>query len=160
MFNPFFDFRNSPLSRILPNIHLRLFLWKLRPTFWKIWNSMSTEICSRRMPTSFWGRLLSKHGPTPMLKCETRTNNASNNISLDAAFETKKKWFCEILDDPWMFPDEFWWILISKLFFDFERIFMGFHWFLGAAGPPLPIASFSLCFAGVLRAPPIPPISL
>ena len=46
-------------------------------------------------------------------------------------------WFCEIVDDPWWFLDEFWWVLISfPLFFEGFKDFAGF---LCAAGPPVPV---------------------
>ena len=45
---------------------------------------------------------------------------------------SSEKWFCEIVDDPWRFLDEFWWVLISfPLFFEGFQDFVGF---LGASG--------------------------
>ena len=44
------------------------------------------------------------------------------------------KWFCEIVDDPWGFLDELWWILISAPLFSKDlKDLVGF---LRAAGPP------------------------
>ena len=63
--------------------------------------------------------------------------------------KSSEKWFCEIVEDPWWFLDEFLWVLSISfpVFFKFED----FGGFFGAAGPPVPVVfwcSLSLCFAG------------
>ena len=69
-------------------------------------------------------------------------------------------WFCEIVDDPWWFLDEFWRILIS--FPLFRKIAKGFVGFL--AGPPVPVVQLAFVFpvfrGGLRRLPPNLPISL
>ena len=57
------------------------------------------------------------------------------------------KLFCEIVDDPWWFLDEFWWVLVS--FHGFSKDLTDFFGFLGAAGPPVavvPLAFVSIVF--------------
>ena len=47
---------------------------------------------------------------------------------------SSEKLFCEIVEDPCLFLEELWWVLISLLLF--FREFNGFRcFFLGAAGP-------------------------
>jgi hypothetical protein len=63
--------------------------------------------------------------------------------------KSSAKWFCEIVDDPWWFLDEFCWVLISFLLF-FEG-FQDFVGFLGAAGRPVavvPLAFFLVSLGG------------
>ena len=45
--------------------------------------------------------------------------------------------FCEIVEDPWWFLEEFWWVLISfPLFFEGFKDFVGFlGWSPVASGP-------------------------
>ena len=50
-----------------------------------------------------------------------------------------KKWFCEIVDDPWWVLNEFWCVLVSfPLFFE---AFTGFRWFPAYPADPLSQAS-------------------
>ena len=57
--------------------------------------------------------------------------------------QSSEKLFCEFVDDPWSFLDEFRWVLISfPLFFKGYKDFAG-H--LGAAGPP-PVLVVPLAF--------------
>ena len=58
--------------------------------------------------------------------------------------KSSEKWFCEIVDDPWWFLDEFCWVLISFLLF-FEG-FKDFAGFLCAAGPPAPVVPLASVF--------------
>ena len=51
--------------------------------------------------------------------------------------KSHEKLFCEIVEDPWWFLDEFWWALMGfPLFFEGFKDFAGF---LGAAGPPVAV---------------------
>ena len=58
--------------------------------------------------------------------------------------KSNEKWFCDIVDDPWWFLDEFWWVLISfPLFFEGFEDFAGF---LCAAGHPVPVVPMASVF--------------
>ena len=55
-----------------------------------------------------------------------------------------EKLFCEIVEDPWWFLDEFWWVLISfSLFFEGFKHLAGF---LGDAGPPVAVVPLAFVF--------------
>ena len=95
--------------------------------------------------------VISAAGPRPACPC---------GLVFDFVAKWIKKWFCEILDDRWLFLDEFWWVLVS--FPMILKGFMGFRWFLGAAGPPVPIVPLAfvfLVFGGGFKEhpPPKPP---
>ena len=57
---------------------------------------------------------------------------------------SNEKWFCEIVDDPCWFLEEFWWVLIS--FPLVSKDLENFVGFLGAAGPPPPMVLLACVF--------------
>ena len=63
--------------------------------------------------------------------------------------KSNEKWFCEIVDDPWCFLDEFWCVLIT-LPLIFEG-FMGLHWFPWCRGTPGANCPAGFRFPYVLR---------
>ena len=71
--------------------------------------------------------------------------------------KSNEKWFCEIVDDPWWFLDVLWCVLICfPLIF---KGFMGFRWFLGAAGPLVGVVLVAFVFpvfcGGFVMTPPV-----
>ena len=64
--------------------------------------------------------------------------------------KSNEEWLREIVEDPWWFLDEFWWVLKSLPLF--PKDLKDFAGFLGAAGPLGTngiLLSCTLCFAGV-----------